>query len=73
MNQSSPLVFAFVLIFAFVLPLISFRSLVMSGEGGSSSTSSPSLPAWRPGARLPARVGQGTARFRRLPGGITRG
>ena len=64
MKTVAPLVFGFVLLFAFLLMLVSFRSIVIAAEGDRPQ---PALGRRRlrdPRPRLPARLGEAAARLR---------
>ena len=64
MKSVAPLVFGFVLLFAFVLLLFAFRSLVIAVKAIVLNLLSVGGRLRDPRARVPARLGQGAARLR---------
>ena len=70
MKHAAPFVFAFVLTLAFLLMLLTFRSIVIAIKAVAAQPALGRRRLRRAGARLPARLGQGPARLRRRTGGI---
>ena len=67
MKSVAPLVFAFVLLFAFLLMLFAFRSLVIAAKAIVLNLLSVAAAYGMLVARLPARLGQEAARLRARP------
>ena len=59
MTSKLPLVVVFVLVFAFSLMLVAFRSLVIAAQGDRAQPALGGRRLRRAGARLPARLRQG--------------
>ena len=70
MKHAAPYVFGFVLTLAFLLMLVTFRSIVIAIKAVLLNLLSVAAAYGVAGARLPARLGQGPARLRRRTGGI---